>query len=172
MPALLLLGMLVGAGCGSAEDPRVEEGLRAFAQGHEAFAASLELETEARRPGGDPEAWKAAVKSAEDALAYWQWAAATRSDWPPARRNVERALLRMARLRERAGPKTPPKDEPKGDEETKDDPPLPPARPEVADLPPAKVLGLFDLLRDRERDKQRMRRAQRRVRSAEVERDW
>ena len=170
---LLGLALLTCAACGGGDEDTVwRAALVAFERGSEAFSASVALEAEARRPGSDPEAWKGAVKLAEDALAYWQWAAATRAEWPQARRNVERALLRMARLRERAGRKVPPKDRPAGDETPKDEPPLPPAKPESADLPPGKVLGLFDVLRARERAKQRMRRAQRGIRSADVERDW
>jgi len=153
------------------------EGFHYFVRGSAAYALSLEMETEAER--GDPEAEKMAYQAAEDALAYWQMAAASRPDWPAARRNVERGLLRMEALRERKqdGEK-PPEDEPPPDPGPTDTPEdgEPPeastAKIETADLPAGKVGTLLEVLIERERRKRDLRRAQRRARGVEVERDW
>jgi hypothetical protein len=145
------------------------EAVATFRKASAAYARSEAFEAQARK--GDAEAGKLAMKCAEDALAWWQWAAATRPDWPQARRNVERALLRLSALRDHA--KAPqPKQKAKGDEKEQDKPPEPPPTPETADLPAAQVLGLLDVLRAREREKLRLRRAQRRARGGDVERDW
>ena len=40
------------------------------------------------------------------------------------------------------------------------------------DLPAGQVFGLFERLRAKDEEKQRLRQAQRRARAAEVERDW
>jgi tetratricopeptide (TPR) repeat protein len=149
-----------------------------FVLGNAAFLRSQAAEVEANRPDGEPTAHEWAVASAEDALAAWRRAAASGPDWPEARRNVERALLRLARLREqRAGgrgrveiprpptPEAPPR-APQPDEAR--DPPDTQAAP----LSPRELAGLFDLLQEKERRKLEMRRADRRSRGGDVERDW
>ena len=153
------------------------EGFRYFVRGNAAFALSLEMEAEAER--GDPEAGKMAYQAAEDALAYWQRAAASRPKWPAARRNVERGLLRMEALRERKqDAEKPPEDELPPDPvppETPEDgepPEASTAKIETADLPAEKVGTLLEVLIERERRKRDFRRAQRRARGVEVERDW
>jgi len=151
-----------------------------FLLGNTAFLRSQAAEVEASRPGGEPTAHEWAVASAVDALAAWRRAAATRRDWPEARRNVERALLRLGRLREeRAGgrrridipsgqpPQQPPvRPEPQPEE--------PGDRPEMetGELSTAEVAGLLDLLQQKEREKLEGRRADRRARGGDVEQDW
>lgn len=174
LAALGLLGLPLAA-CGQDGDSAHDEAVRTFLRGNEAFAASVALETEGRRPGGDPEALKAAVMRAEDALAFWQGAAKTRADWPEARRNVERGLLRLARLREKKGGRRPPPPRPPPPtppDDTEDPPPAPQPRLLTAELPAARVLDLLDLLQVREREKRKVRRAWRTTRAADVEKDW
>lgn len=164
-----------------------------FVRGNGAFARSEAAEAESLRPNAEPKAFERAISHAEDALASWRMAAASRADWPEARRNVERGLLRLERLRERkgigprGGSATPGADG--GDEPPQDGPPLPPppspadeqdgdpveappGEPESADLPPGRVMNLFEVLHEKERQKRALRRAERRARGAEVEKDW
>jgi tetratricopeptide (TPR) repeat protein len=176
------------------------EGLRDFVRGSVSFARSEAAEAEAGKPGADATAWERATLHTEDALARWRMAAASRWDWPEARRNVERALLRLDRLREKrrdgGGSKPPPgttpggKPAPDGPVEPPDAPPLPPpAQPPTAlpsdDTPKPdgaavesgllsgeQVLRLFDALLEKERQKQALRRAVRAAPTPGVERDW
>ncbi|MFM8981002.1 MAG: VWA domain-containing protein, partial [Planctomycetia bacterium] len=79
----------------------------AFLRGHLAFEASRDLEARAAQPGADPALFEGALMRAEDALAAWRLAARSVSDWPEARRNMERALLRLEALREQRRTGTP-----------------------------------------------------------------
>lgn len=157
-------------------DPRFEA-FRYFVRGNVAYARSLVWQAEAER--GDPEAAKMAYQDAEDALAYWQMAAASRDDWPAARRNVERGLLHMKALRESKQDRAPPpEDDPPPDPDQPEDPEgeepeeAVAARIETADLPAGKVGGLLEVLLAREKQKRAVRQAARAQRSADVERDW
>ena len=151
-----------------------------FLLGNAATLRSQAAEIEANRPGGEPTAHEWAVASAVDALAAWRRAAASRADWPEARRNVERALLRIRRLREqKAGgrgrieiPRDRPPEPAPSPTEPNPEAPQDPRDVETADLSPGEVAGLFDLLRDKERKKRAMRRADREARGGDVEKDW
>lgn len=151
-----------------------------FVLGNAAYLRSQVAEAEANRPGGEPTAHEWAVASAVDALAAWRRAAASRADWPEARRNVERALLRLKRLREqKAGgrgrieiPRDPPADPTPPPRDPQPGEPRDPLETETAELSPSEVAGLFDLLREKERKKREMRRADREARGGDVERDW
>lgn len=167
--------LLLVAACGSAaDDEALREAHATFLKGNAAYEASVGYERDAE--AGDGEAFKAAVMRAEDALAYWQRAAATRADWPQARRNVERALLRVKQLREQkrdSGKKR--KDPKKKDEpDKKDDEALkaPPRRVATKALPEGRVLGILDLLEKREQARRALRKKRRAEQSALVERDW
>ncbi len=173
------------------------ESLLAFVRGNVAFERSKQMEHEATRPGGDPKAMEMALMLAEDAQARWQHAATLRPvDWPAARRNVERALLRLKALREsrrggRADRPSQPPSQPGGDPEGGDpnpedgpEPPKPPTKEGVdpslppddalnrRDLPASKVLGLLDLLAEKDKERQALRRKARRERGTKVEKDW
>ena len=125
-----------------------------------------------------------AVADAEDAVAYWRAAAASRDDWPEARRNVERGLLRLQRLRERrsdgAGDKPGPDGKPPENAPEGPDAPPPPdegdegdeAEVERGELSPEDVRALLDVLARKEALKRELRRAKRDAASAGVERDW
>jgi len=168
--ALVVLGLVPACGGAPVED---SEARAMFLKGNRAFAESLALEAEGSK---DPEAMKAAYRRAEDALAAWQWAAATRLDWPEARRNVERGLLRMAALREHkrddGKQKPPPKPPPPEVDEPED--PRPDSLTKVAstELPSGGVLRILDTLRLRERQKIDLRKARRTRRPAAGGRDW
>lgn len=197
-PLAAALVLLAASALGGCERGGVDpEAHATFLRGNAAYADSLALEaaaadaTAAER--GD--LMRAAYRRAEDALAAWQWAAATRLDWPQARRNVERGLLRMKALREhkKEGGKPDPKSVPfKGDQKPKDEPTKdkpeedPPEQPEVPEDPPAnptaridagelpqeRVLGVLETLRLRERQKIDLRKQRRTVRPALGGRDW
>ncbi len=150
-------------------------GLDAFVRGSAAFARSEVAFVQASATPDDPRALMPALRFAEDALAGWQWAAASRpDDWPEARRNAERGLLWLQDLRElRAGDgqkKPPPPDETDPEEEEKPPEPLPPL--ETEDLPSGRVLELLELLQAKEQKKILERRARRHVRGGSVEKDW
>ncbi len=197
--AALALGQVEDAEAAAAK--AVERGgeqfapLLAFVRGNLAFERSKQMEHEATRPGGDPKAMEMALMLAEDAQGRWQQAATLRAtDWPEARRNVERALIRLKALRDskRGGrADRPSQPEPGGDPEAGDDkpddgpePPKPPTKdgqdpslpPDDAlnrrDLPASKVLGLLDLLAEKDKERLDIRRKARRERSSQVEQDW
>ena len=149
--------------------------LRDFVRGNVAFARS-QLDGLAR---------DSTIALLEDALAAWRAAAASRPDWPEARRNVERALLRLESLRERRvdGRRDDPGRRPSPPTPGRPDQPPPPPPPseragpeaardvEASELSPSDVRRLFERLREKEREKLALR-AQERARGGEVERDW
>jgi len=157
---------------------------RDFLRGNVAFQRSLRAEADAQRPGAPASLLERAQADAEDALAFWRLAAASRADWPEARRNVERALLRLDALREKrregGGGDRPPENPPPDGERPDTTPPPPPpdggaekeAELETGELPPDRVLALLELLRRKEEEKREVRRAQRGAASAAVEKDW
>jgi hypothetical protein len=115
------------------------------------------------------------IALAEDAVAAWRMAAMQR-DWPEARRNVERGLLRLQGLYEkRTGPdKKPPQPKP---------PPMPPpperedgveteATLEKGELAQGDVLRLLELIREKEARKLAERRARLGAPRPGVDRDW
>lgn len=169
------------------------EGRAAMVQGIASFRHALVAEQAARQPGADARALQEAIGAAEDAVTAWRVAVRSRADWRAASRNLERGSALLARLQERRRvqqgkppkPDTPDPDADPSNNEGEDggDPPAnpgadtdPPPRPdaaiEVRDLPGSRILGLLELLRRKEAEKQTLRRAVRRARAADVERDW
>jgi len=173
--------------------------LAEFLRGQVAFRKCVAAEEEMRAPVPPPTARARALAHAEDALLAWRRATASRDEWPEARRNAERAALRIARLREsgsasggpgRPVPLTPPPGLDPGDPAAPDpaaEPPpeardpdtpegeTPPGPGEGAtakELPRAEVLKLLDRLRDREREKMTLRRERRDAATPAGERDW
>jgi hypothetical protein len=175
-------------------------GFAEFVRGNAAFAKCDVAEAQAKTPEAEPFAYDLAIRWAAAARDAWIAAAASRGDWPEARRNVERANLRLAALsqakaereaqRRRTGPpKIRPKPLPSGG---KGDPPADPAPPQpapgaqtgkepkvpggdeavVTELSPAEVRRLLDRLAEKEREKIALRRAEQEKRRAEAERDW
>jgi outer membrane biosynthesis protein TonB len=107
------------------------------------------------------------------------------ADWPEARRNVERALLKLADLREKKAeaekrkqkksdprPKPKPRPEPRPEERTTESEADLSKDPQVAALSPEQVARILDKLAEKEREKLALRRAHRQTQKTDVERDW
>jgi hypothetical protein len=155
-------------------------GLSDFLRGNVAFARCGIAAAQAETPEAEPFAFDVAIRYAESARDLWQEAAMSREDWPAARRNVERALLKLVELRilreekkrdprsERTPrPKPLPSPEPAPPETTPGEAPEPGG--EVTELSPEEVL---DRLAEKEKEKAELRRSERKKRMAGVERDW
>ncbi len=135
----------------------------AFVRGNEAFARSQAAE--------QPDLQ---IALAEDALAAWRVAAMQR-DWPEARRNVERGLLRLQQLYEKKSGKERKPPEPRPPQPPapgKEDGPETEAALEKGDLAEAQVLRLLELLREKEAKKLAARRARLGMPQPGVEKDW
>jgi len=169
--------------------------LATFVRGYAAFGRAELAARQASGPEAEPFAIDVAIGYADAARKLWQTAAMDRDDWPAARRNAERALLLIEKLKSKrkppdarpspqANPKSLPGIDPKkppdvrppsADDGSKGTPQGDPAaRSAVAesDLAPGEVPRLLDLLAERERRKQAARREQREARAGEVEKDW
>lgn len=200
--AALRIGRLTEAE--TAADAAAEKGggefaaLRDFLRGNAAFARSDVAAAQAGSAEAEPFALDVAIAHAETARRSWIAAAASRRDWPEARRNVERANLRLEALRKRKSeteasrkkpgapeprpvPIPPPPDRRKppdapGDETAPDRPKEPgtdaPTEAQTVELTPEAVARLFEVLEAREREKAAIRRSRRAARGGEVERDW
>ncbi|MBW2415610.1 MAG: hypothetical protein JRG76_13985 [Deltaproteobacteria bacterium] len=149
-----------------------------FLRGNAAFERCLMAERQASTAAAEPFAFDVALTYARKARGLWQLAAMSRSDWPEARRNVERALLKADELKrkkadreEQQRRKTDPRPKPRP-------PPAPDAvqdpavEPQLEELDPDEVLRLLDKLAEKEKEKRALRRLHRKARMAEVERDW
>ena len=156
-------------------------GLRDFLHGNAAFARCRRAEAEAGLEDPDPTAFARAMVHAHSALRAWQRAAASRDDWPEARRNAERALLALEELEEKRlraeelqkAKQAKKPDEPPPDEEPpEDDERDPEAQEEPGELTAEQLARLLDKLGQKEKEKRALRQARRRVRNVEVERDW
>ncbi len=155
--------------------------LRDFVRGNVAFAHCLMAERQASSPAAEPFAWDVAISYGERARDFWQHAAMSRDDWPEARRNVERALLRLEELaqkkkeaerRRQSNKKPQPKPKPRVDPQGGNDTQEPQEEPQLNELTPEQVLRLLDRLAEKEKEKLALRRSHRKVRMAGVERDW
>jgi len=156
------------------------EALRDFLRGNVAFAHMEAAEQEAKLPGAPPFILDFAIAQAKSAAELWTSAAASRDAWPEARRNVERALLRLAELerRKREGQAEPKKEPPPKPPEPAMPPPRgrepdpePRVEPQLEELSPEDLVRLFEKLEAKEREKLAVRRRQARERPG-VERDW
>lgn len=151
-----------------------------FLLGNAAFVRCERAEAEAAMAEADPTALTRAIIHARSSIDFWQLAATRADDWPAARRNTERALLKLSELLEKKAeadenrttqtqpePQQPPEpDEPT--EEVEEDPTLQ-AEPEA--LSAEQLQSLLDKLAQMEREKRTLREAWQRLRT-EVERDW
>ncbi len=156
-------------------------GLADFLLGNAAFIACERAEAEANLRDADPTSLGRAISHAQTARDFWQLAALSRPDWPAARRNVERALLKLEKLEQQKAeaeanqaPKTEsePKPPPEPDEPTEEieqDPTLQEAPPELS---PEEMNRLLDKLAQMEREKRLLRETWQRMRTANVEKDW
>ena len=149
-----------------------------FLRGNAAFERCLMTERQASTAAAEPFAFDVAITYARKARGYWQLAAMSRSDWPEARRNVERALLKVDELerkkadreeqqRRKTDPRPKPKPAPTPDAEQD-----PAVQPQLKELDPDEVSRLLDKLAEKEEEKRALRRSHRKARMAEVERDW
>jgi hypothetical protein len=162
------------------------EALRDFLLGCAAFTRCEREEIGFFGPAGGAAALDRAIVHAERARDFWQGAAARRTDWPEVRRNVERALLKLEELRKKRAaaesqPGQPPQPKPRPRPTDKVDPPRDPGAdrtqarrvdPQLAELAPDQVKGILEKLTAKEKEKVRLRQAQRQARQGQVEKDW
>ncbi|MEW6741546.1 MAG: hypothetical protein AB1486_02210 [Planctomycetota bacterium] len=155
---------------------------RDFVLGSTDFARCDMAEAEAARTDAGPAALDLAISYAEAARDSWQRAAMSRADWPEARRNVERALLKLEELKKKraeAIERKKARDEKKkiidqagtgetgnGSEQEQK------VAPQEGALLSDQVLALLDKLAEKEKEKLELRRAQRQARATAVEEDW
>ncbi|MAB90497.1 MAG: hypothetical protein CMJ90_13705 [Planctomycetes bacterium] len=160
---------------------------RHFILGNVAFKRCLQAEILAGRVEAGPVALDAAILHAETAAESWRRAAVTRSDWPAARRNVERALLKLETLR-----KTRDERRKKQGKKPKNQPPKPPsperqrdpsvrgrkinqdrlARMQLKELSYAQVRRLLEKLSQKEAEKAKLRKKEQAAKRVSGERDW
>ncbi len=169
------------AGAAARGKPEIEA-LSDFLRGNAAFARCRMAERQASTAAAEPFAFDVAITYARKARRLWQLAAMSRPDWPAARRNVERALLKEEELKRRKADRDeeqrrktdrPPRPQPKPPPTpVPDAEPDPAVDPQLKELAPEEVLRLLDKLAQKEREKRALRRSQRKARTAGVERDW
>jgi len=186
--AALRAGDLADARSASGNAARRAEGATVsrcdFLLGHVAFAQCTLAEAQAKTAGAEPFAFDVAITYAKRAHESFAIAAMSRPDWPEARRNAERALLKLRDLQKQKDrakqkrkretdpdpkPKPPPPQQPKPEP---DNEPQPDTRPQTNELSPEQILGLLKKLALKDREKLGIRQAQRAARSAAIERDW
>ena len=149
-----------------------------FLRGNIAFARCLRAERQASTTAAEPFAWDVALLYGRKARDFWQRAAMTRDDWPAARRNVERALLKLEELqkeKEAVQPQRKQKPKPRpiplprpGAPEDKPEP----VAPRLDKLSPEQVLRLLETLAKKEEEKRALRTKERKERGAGIARDW
>ena len=168
----------------AADDPEMAA-LGAFLRGNAAYVQCELAARQADTPMAEPFAFDVAINYGETARDAWIVAAASRADWPKARRNVERAIRMLDELRAK-------KDEAERRRRKRTEPspkpnPIPEPPPESGgttteeeiaakamrvELNPDQVRRLLEKLEEKEREKIALRRSHRRTRMAEVETDW
>lgn len=149
-----------------------------FVLGLAAWQRSDRAAAAAQLPDPEPMAWDLAVRATEAAFAHWCRAALLQSDDPAARRNAERAQIR---LREQQQARDQAARERASKREPEPPPPAPAAggttetvTPQLAQQPltDAEVQRLRERLQSLERDKRRLRQAEQRHTVEVGERDW
>ena len=155
--------------------------LRNFLIGNVAYARCEQVEMLALRPEAEPFLLEQALEHVEQACESWRAAALGRPDWPAARRNLERALVKRAKLeniqreREEQKQETPP-------EELPEPPPPEPEAPrhdvqedaqeELGLLSPEELTQMLQRLDRNQEEKRALRRLDREKGRGRVERDW
>lgn len=162
-------------------EPEIEA-LSDFLRGNAAFARCRMTEHQSSTAAAEPFALDVAITYARKARRLWQLAAMSRPDWPAARRNVERALLKEAELerkkadrdeQQRRKTDRPPRPKPAPAPTPRPDTaPAPTVNAQPKELAPEEVLRLLDKLAQKEKEKRTLRRSRRKARTAGVERDW
>ncbi len=163
--------------------PRFEE-IAAFLRGNVSFARAERAAAIANQPEAEPFAFDSALAHARAAEDSWRRAALSRGDWPEAVRNVERARAQVAAIERAKAEAEKKRAANRKTREAQPDPKRKPASapnttPETvkpaqqADDDGGDVLRRVLARLDRnERAKRELRKAERRVHAAEVERDW
>lgn len=160
--------------------------LRDFVNGNTAYLRGLHAEEVASQPEAEPFAYDVAIRFITKAQTFWIQAAMSRPDWPEARRNVERAQMKLAALQKtkkekqknlrshtqiKMRPQLVPQvlaDDSQGeaqDEEAKVD-------AQKRKLSSSQIKDLYDKLEAKEKEKREMRRQQQKQRKTKGERDW
>ncbi len=159
------------------------EALRDFLRGNVAFLRCEQAAMQASGPEAEPFAFDVAIALADTARRSWQLAAASRPDWPAARRNVERALVQLAELEKKKeeaqrkaelNAKKEPDPAPESAPEGRPQPQAterPSLEPQSAELSPEELARLFEKLEAKEKEKLELRKRKQEER-AEVEKDW
>jgi hypothetical protein len=153
-------------------------GLGNFLLGNAAFVRGELAEAEASLMDADPTSLARAILNMKNALKSWQLTAASRSDWPEARRNAERALIKLEDLEQKMAeadeqpPQTEQTPPPTPDEETEEVEEEPIAQEAPPELSPEQLARLLDKLAQLELEKRALREATQRARSVSVEKDW
>jgi hypothetical protein len=159
---------------------------RDFLLGCGAFRRCEREEIKIYGPQGGSPAIVAALAHAIDARAFFESAAAGRQDWPEARRNVERAIEKVAILRKmkeeadaKAQSRPQPQQKPDASNDTgapkergEDRRPTPRTEPIAKDLPADQITRVLDRLAEKEKEKLKVRRAERGAQRSQVEKDW
>jgi hypothetical protein len=152
--------------------------LRDFLLGNASFARCKQAEAKATgETDAAPFALDEALIHAQRAARFWQQAAMSRPDWPEARRNVERALLKQQALKKK---KEAMQEEKKKIKDKKINPQpeasakKPDAAPEARmdELSPEQIRRLLERLAEKEKQKVASRKERQRLQRAEVEKDW
>lgn len=144
------------------------------------YRRALEAEALASLPGAPAQAFDPALEAIEAARDAWIAAALAAPDWPEARRNVERALIKRAQLMEArrvaesnrrvrqpdATPEPDPEAQPPTESTSSNAPP-----PAPLELSPGELAELLSAL-ERSGESRDEERARRRTRSMDVEKDW
>jgi hypothetical protein len=152
-----------------------------FLRGNAAFGQCELAERQASTVEAEPFAFDIAIRFGEKARDFWQLAAASRPDWPEARRNVERALLKLEELAKKKAeaqkdPERPAEPRPlplpeSADEGRKTEEEAAPEA-QLTELTAEQVEKLLQRLAEKEAEKVALRRSHRRKRMEEVEKDW
>ena len=159
--------------------------LATFLRGNCRFARCLTAAIQADTPEAEPFAFDVAIRYGEAARDLFASAAASREDWPEARRNLERALIEIDRLARRKAEAEARREPPPAPEPPPVPEPPPPPAPEdqtteeeidaaaqMKELSPEKVLGLLEMLAEKEREKLAGRRERLTTAGEGVERGW
>ena len=151
-----------------------------FLLGNVHYRDCLHAEARASVPGAPAAAFEPALAAIEAARDAWIGAALTQEDWPAARRNVERALIKRAQLLEAQRvaesnrsvrqPDAAPEPTPSSEPAPEGSPPGA-AEPEPLELSPGQLAELLRAL-DRVQGERDEAREGRRARAQAVEKDW
>jgi len=158
--------------------------IRDFIFGDTAYLRCLNVEALADMPESMPALYDHAIHHARTAMSFWKMALMGKPDWPEARRNLERVMLKLNELKkkkeeaEKRKKKKIKQPDPKLDPELSD--PENPDKieeevkvePVLDELPPELVKRLFDKLNEKEKEKRKMRRELKKQKKYEVEKDW